>query len=550
MIRKNLIMHYSLFAGMVAILAAGDANSAVRIGNTSRNQYVASQMAERQNASVASVNDISAMSGNDVAGGDNSGEDSQLEACEQIYPNGSFEMARPTAGTSVGGARTCTAVVELRGYQMGNGGADAVLARANVAAGSTLNCNISAFPEASYTLDAQRVIFPADAEPTVDDVKQVMNQEQKQNAGMKIAAAALVGAIGGNISGRNEAGKDGLFGTNKEKMTNTLIGAAGGAAIGAGGALAGYEGGNMIMSAGINAVAGAAAGNIIGAGDSVLRIEPCGTTKCVLGYIVPSKPLYPSVDGRLCTDKNGNSCARYYVDLDNKSTVMKCDAAGENCDSVANIGSVSIDARSDWNNKKLLLDLSASELREAMLYGDVFYVDSSDKTKKMTTQSSSSDDHHYALVVSAKLEDGQRRPAAVKLDDKFKEKTFGNSREDFNEWKKPHLHDDVFAYKTEGVSEEKIGEVADFVPFDDRANDGGVIDLDNKARLKSTLVGAGAGGALGAFTAYQGAQSDIDERWVSAVREYKDSLQKFYCVTGDRFLSYYNDVVIIPSVKD
>ena len=90
----------------------------------------------------------------------------------------------------------------------------------------------------------------------------------------------------------------------------------------------------------------------------------------------------------------------------------------------------------------------------------------------------------------------------------------------------------------------------DFVPVTVSAKDGGIIDLGNKARLKSTLVGAGAGGALGAFTAYEGAQSDIDDRWVSAVREYKDSLQKFYCVTGNRFLSYYNDVVIIPSVKE
>ena len=82
------------------------------------------------------------------------------------------------------------------------------------------------------------------------------------------------------------------------------------------------------------------------------------------------------------------------------------------------------------------------------------------------------------------------------------------------------------------------------------ATDGGIIDLGNKARLKSTLVGAGAGGALGAFSGYQGAQDDIEKRWVAAVREYKDSLQKVYCVTGSRFLGYYNDQVVIPVMSE
>ena len=85
-----------------------------------------------------------------------------------------------------------------------------------------------------------------------------------------------------------------------------------------------------------------------------------------------------------------------------------------------------------------------------------------------------------------------------------------------------------------------------FTPMYLSAEDGGVIDLDNKARMKGTLTGAGIGGAAGAFTAYQGAQTEIDARWVAAVREYKDSLQKFYCGTGKRFLSFYNDVTVIP----
>ena len=209
MARKNLIMHYSLFVAMVGIVMVGDAYSAVRIGNATKNQYYANQMAERQKAiQMASVNEIQKTSGKDADAERTSPDDAKLALCSQIYPNGQFEITRPTAGFGKGGEKTCTAVVELRGIGMGQNGSDAVLARANVASGSALNCNISEFPELSYTLDAQNVTFPADAEPTIEDVKKVMNQEQKQNAGLKIAAAALVGAIGGNISGKNDPGKD------------------------------------------------------------------------------------------------------------------------------------------------------------------------------------------------------------------------------------------------------------------------------------------------------------------------------------------------------
>ena len=89
--------------------------------------------------------------------------------------------------------------------------------------------------------------------------------------------------------------------------------------------------------------------------------------------------------------------------------------------------------------------------------------------------------------------------------------------------------------------------MAAFKPIYRDASDGGIIDMSNKARLNGTLTGAGIGGGVGAFTAYQGAQNEIDERWVSAVREYKDSLQKFYCGTGTRFLSFYNDMTVIPN---
>ena len=82
------------------------------------------------------------------------------------------------------------------------------------------------------------------------------------------------------------------------------------------------------------------------------------------------------------------------------------------------------------------------------------------------------------------------------------------------------------------------------------ADDGGVVDFSNKARLGSTLKGAGVGGALGGFSGYQGAQSDIEARFVEATREYNDSLEKIYCGTGKKWLGYYNDAVSIPAAKE
>ena len=80
------------------------------------------------------------------------------------------------------------------------------------------------------------------------------------------------------------------------------------------------------------------------------------------------------------------------------------------------------------------------------------------------------------------------------------------------------------------------------------AEDGGLVDMDNKARLTGTLTGAGVGGAMGAFSAYQGAQDEITQRWLAEVQAYNDSLNKFYCATGSRFLSRYNDETIIPTM--
>ena len=562
MVRRNKILHCSLFIGVIGALAGGDAYSAVRIGNATRNNFYEQQMLEQQRIAsmqqqVASVNDVARMSGidADVTASDlKPGEEHQLEMCSQIYPNGEFALARPTAGLGAGGAKTCVAVVELRGYQMGQNGADAVLARANVAAGTTINCNISDFPESSYTLDAQNVIFPADSEPTTEDVKKVMNQEQKQNAGLKIAAAALIGGIGGNISGKNDVGKDGLFGTSKSKITNTVVGAVGGAAIGAAGSYTGYEAGNMIMSAGINAAAGGVVGNIMAAGDSVLRIEKCKDSEgkdtgdsCLWGYVVTGPNLVPDASatpGVLCKEKT-NECYKYYIDLDDGETVMRCGVDDSKCSTVSNLVSIRVGGKG-------LEGLERKDLDALKTEGNVYKIVPDENNNKIMEEGmGDANSHTYRPIDSAKIDDGPKKPAVI---EGFQDSAFGKKSKDWREWKDNESKKNAPApiyYRngngSKGNAFDSSIKLENFYPMYVDASDGGIVDLGNKARLKSTVIGAGVGGAVGAFTAYQGVQNDIDERWVAAVREYKDSLQKFYCVTGSRFLSYYNDVVFIPS---
>ena len=124
---------------------------------------------------------------------------------------------------------------------------------------------------------------------------------------------------------------------------------------------------------------------------------------------------------------------------------------------------------------------------------------------------------------------------------------------DWREWKRTHQSGVIiYGRSTQGQSYDLSDTVEysinDFYPMMVDASDGGIIDYSNKERLKTTLIGAGAGGAMGAFVGYQGAQSDIENRWTAAVREYNDSLTKFYCATGNRYLSKYNDVVYIPEI--
>lgn len=534
--------HYYLLS-IVYALCSVPAFAGIRVGNASRSYASGYAQVNAQNA-AAVQNDVTATDGavgtvelpirvananlaNQIMRGDTTARATMddLNSCANVYPNGEFAWDTPTAGRGAGGASACVAVVELRGYQMGVGGTDAVLARANVATGDTVKCNISDFPEISYTADAGQVTFPADNAPTKDDVINVMNQEQKQNAGLKIAAGLVVGGLGGNIAGKNELGHDGVFGGGKDKITSTVVGSLAGGALMAGNAFGGKVAGDMILSTGVNAAAGGVVGNMAASGDSVLRVEDCkvgdSQTTCLWGMVVTG--------AELAGDKHA-----FFNISDGASTVV-CDANNKNC-RATELMNIVLTAYTDKDLESASTD-DFARVQSELAYQ--FYLENGE-----IKSGQHGDGGVYTPIKSASTMDKQV-PALIPY---FQDKAFGMRKKDWVDWKSKHSNADIYGRTSTGNASDKIGNVslASFYPVYRTAADGNIIDLGNKARLKGTLIGAGTGGALGAFSAYQGAQSDIENRWASAVTEYKDSLQKFYCATGTRFLGFYNEEIPIP----
>lgn len=528
----------------------------LRVGNLSRSNAAAyQQVNEMRNTAMNTANPIPTNGATAQAAETVSDE---MQQCSMIYPGGEFVWARPTVGRGVGGVATCTAVVEMRAVGAGLNGSDAVVARANLAAGDSVLCNISHFPKATYLPAAGDFEFPADAEPTPEDVVAVLNAEQKQNAGLKIAAATILGGLSGNIAGKNEPGNDGLLGGGKSKTSGTIIGALGGAALMTGSVYGGKVAGDMILSTGVNAAAGAVVGNIISGGDSVLRIEPCTVdgrqVKCLWGLIEKH-------------ETTANKTA--YVSKNNPKRFMVCDESKEKCEyKNLNTTKATIDGcdfietkRSGKENIDLEDCFASGGFENAE--GEHCY-----KKGKMEELDSGECDESADIWIELKGKFAiiSSKKAAMVVD--VKDKPLGWKKSEWSKFVESFGQNEVVGRTGKGTAtyldvefldnstDDKkdntkisLQDVEDiFSPVDQDSDEGSSIELGNKARMKGTLTGAGVGGALGAFSAYQGAQQEIEARWVSAVQEYKDSLQKVYCVTGTRFLSQYNDAVIIPSI--
>ena len=345
-----------------------------------------------------------------------------------------------------------------------------------------------------------------------------------------------------------------MFGANKEKLQSTAIGGLTGAAIMAGNVYAGKVAGDMILSAGVNAAAGGLIGNMAASGDEVLKIEDCGTYgKCLWAEYIKTTPI----------DTENNT---YYFDIaeeeawmcPNKTEKEKPkDCVPIELVSITPVGyeNVRYEKGSDKEGFPYTIAAMANE-KYARINTSYRMNESQKQIEEFAGAPNPSGDNKFVKIASAGIPKATTHIVMVGVQDK----AFGWRKKDWNEFTKQHSNAKIMERGVDGKPHDLTGDIAtelasadakdNIYPVYQGAEDGGLIDLGNKARLKGTLIGAGAGGAMGAFTAYQGAQDDIQERWVAAVREYKDSLQKVYCATGKRFLTHYNDLVTIPKASE
>lgn len=547
----------------MAMTVTNDAGAAVRVGNASRTYADAYNQVNNTRAGINTTVGVADTLDDAIAnlpvrvanktlarkilnGDSDVASIKQLSSCAEIYPNGEFAWDKPTVGIKRGQGVQCVATVELRAYNAAPGGGDLIVARANLASGDSTVCNISDFPADTYTDAASTITFPADKAPTRDDVIKIMNQEQKKGAGLKIAAGAIIGGVFGNMAGKNEVGSDSLLGGGKSKLTGTAAGVATGAAVMAGNAYAGKVAGDMILSTGVNAAAGSVMGNIVaaGSGNQVLRIENCtlpdGTqTTCLWGMLIETIAPNPDEVG--------------FYNTTSRTAVL--------CKKVTN--ATGAEQYTDCHPRELLSikltqfpDRTVDKLEEKEfknLEGShCINMENGIKTMQPGTNCPNSDSSDtYVSIESYEL--GGKRISALIAD--VKDKAFGLTSDDWADMSdtakgKLYLRNSDGNARALSAEEKDKYSVKNFKPMYRDADDGGIIDLSNKARMKGTLIGAGTGGAMGAFTAYQGASSDIDERYVAAKREYEDSLSKFYCATGTRHLGQYNSTISIPVKLD
>ena len=220
--------NYIMCCSLVALLGVSDAMAGIRVGNlshnyagTNKNKLAVQQQYYNAVAAVQQEQDLpievaDAALAEQIRAGDETAKTnmSTLNRCAMIYPDGEFVWDKPTMGSMAGSAPTCVAVVEMRVLAANGSTEYTTVARGKLAAGDSINCNISRFPSSSYLPTITQFEFPADNKPTREDVVKVMNEEQKNKAGLKIAAAALAAGIAGNMVGKSAPGSDSIFGTN------------------------------------------------------------------------------------------------------------------------------------------------------------------------------------------------------------------------------------------------------------------------------------------------------------------------------------------------
>ena len=282
-------------------------------------------------------------------------------------------------------------------------------------------------------------------------------------------------------------------------------------------------------------------------GEAVLRVEKCNDggveTSCLWGNIVK-------------TEKLTNSNEDYYYCPKGSGTVIVCDKTKTEKQCMVNNSLIVKYIEGDKDNNK---HYRPEEFNKDGNYAR-FLADKATEYKyennEIKPNPGSDDEYCYKAHVEKRA--GAPIPAVIVG---FTDNSaFGTKIGDWAQWKNAHKTNfkmcqrDGYGNPTGDCklvdTDKRSYSIDDFNPLTMDADDGGVVDFSNKARLGSTLKGAGVGGALGGFSGYQGAQSDIEARFVEATREYNDSLEKIYCGTGKKWLGYYNDAVSIPAAKE
>lgn len=490
-----------------------------------------------------------------------------LQDCSLVYPNGDFQWGVPKSGNRANTEPQCAAIVELR-----DADTNTVLATTTLAAGDTMLCNIDKFPQSGWKSALETVTLPADAAPTEADVEKVMNEEQKQNAGFKIAAAALLSGIAGNMLAPKAAGDSKLLGTNKKQLTDSAIGAATGASVMAASVYSGKVAGDTIKSTAINAASGAVVGNMVagqqGSG-STLDVKRCKQTEdspeqdCIAGHVY-EKSQASSVEFKpddttspiylVNSQKNILECTPTETcGINNQDCQLNLNGTKYKCNPISSNGLINIRLGFDKSADAALFDNSKNASENLF---DLQYFLLDEEGHQFTTgivNSNNTVSHNFYFIVYYAFKPSGAKPAYAIFDTKLPLKPMGFSK---NDWDKDLSTNYKYSFYLRNPNG-SVGEAIktqdnveyEFIPSQLGATDGAIIDFSNAARRKATLTGAATGGALGGFSAYQGAKSEISERWLAARREYDDSLSKFYCATGKRYLSKYNDPVIILDTK-
>ncbi len=457
-----------------------------------------------------------------------------LEKCSMIYINGVFKWDVPQSGTRQTLQPQCVAVVDLVSAET-----DEVLATTTLAAGDMMKCNIDMFPESGYHPALAKVVLPADNPPTEKDVEKVLNKEQKQNAGFKIAAAAIIGGLAGNALSPKASGDSKVLGTSKKQLAGSAIGALAAGGLMAASSYSGKVAGETIKSTAVNATAGMLVGNMgagmTDTGNSVLATTTCKVKDDTTGKEVEKDCVIGHFYQLNTNDRITSNGETNYFATENGAVAYVCEQANTepmNC-KLHNKPLHNIYFKNENGGTISQASAKTGEIgKTATAY---WLVDGKMETTPNESQA-------YYLIESAQSSNSGQMAYAVF--DNLQSKVFGYKVSD---WDK--LKNNVKSYYARYNNTDSAGSLlakgddsnAIFKPSARSSEDGSIIDLSNEARAKATMLGAAAGGALGGFVGYQGAQAEISERLMVALNEYSASLSNFYCKTGKRLLSLYND---------